>query len=84
MKQLQVRVLYFATARELASERNEDVTVPEGSAVRALVRELLALHPDLKSLGNSVRYSVNHEVVGNDAILKDGDEVGVLPPVAGG
>ncbi len=81
---MRVRVLYFATARELASVRNEDVSVPEGSAVGVLVRQLLALHPGLKSLGNSVRYSLNHEVVGNDAMLNDGDEVGVLPPVAGG
>jgi len=31
-----------------------------------------------------VRFSVNMEVAGETRSLREGDEVGVLPPVAGG
>jgi molybdopterin converting factor subunit 1 len=79
-----VRVLYFAGARDLASSSRETLTVPEGTTVGRLAGEILRLHPALRKMRNSVKFSVNFDVVGADALLSDGDEVGVLPPVAGG
>ena len=58
--------------------------VPDGSSVEGLAAEIFRLHPSLRKLGDSVKFSVNFDVVGNDAYLREGDEVGVLPPVAGG
>ncbi len=58
--------------------------VDEGSSVGALAEEIMRRHPQLEELRGSVRYSVNFEVVGEDIRLSDEDEVGVLPPVAGG
>ncbi len=52
--------------------------------MRALAGEIMRRHPQLEKLKGSVRYSVNFEVVDEDGGLRDGDEVGVLPPVAGG
>jgi len=81
---LNVRVLYFASAQGLTNLQSESMRIPEGSSLRDMIAELLRLHPALKSLGRTVRYSVNFEVASEDAPLRDGDEVGVLPPVAGG
>lgn len=79
-----VKVLYFAVARDLASKAKESLTVPDGSSVSTLGSELLKLHPALGKLKDSIRFSVNFDVVNGSAQLHDGDEVGVLPPVAGG
>ena len=81
---MNVKVLYFALARDMASTRREEVSVPEGSSVSDLLRSLVSRHPALGKLNGSIKCSVNLSVVAPDTPLTDGDEVGVLPPVAGG
>ena len=84
MTTLKVKVLYFANARELASRRLESLTLPEGVSLEKLIDQVLQLHPGLKPFRSTVRFSVNRELVGNSAVIRNGDEIGVLPPVAGG
>lgn len=81
---LRVKVLYFARARDLAASDGESVDVEDGSTVDDLSSELIRLHPPLRRLDRSVRYSVNLELVGRGTVLRESDVVGVLPPVAGG
>jgi MoaD family protein len=81
---LKVRVLYFASARDIAAVSSEHVPLHEKASVGDLAGEMIRLHPSLKNLEGSVRYSVNYEVADRSTPLRDGDEVGVLPPVAGG
>ena len=79
-----VKVLYFASAQGLANKKSESMRLGEGSSVKDMAVEMLRLHPDLKSIEPTIRYSVNFEIEGEDTPLHDGDEVAVLPPVAGG
>lgn len=81
---MNVKVLYFAGARDLASKSAETLSLPDDASVRTLEGEILRLHPGLSTLRKSIRYSVNLSVVTDGARIKEGDEVGVLPPVAGG
>jgi molybdopterin converting factor subunit 1 len=81
---LNVKVLYFASARDLATTSTETLAVPEGSSLGGLAATIFRLHPALGKLRTSVKFSVNLDVVGPDKPLHEGDEVGVLPPVAGG
>ena len=79
-----VKVLYFAVARDLALHRSEKLSLSEGASIRDLAGKILGLHPGLKALKESIRFSMNCEVVEEGTILHAGDEVGVLPPVSGG
>jgi len=79
-----VKVRYFAGAREIATVEAEPLRVREGASVKEVAEEVMQLHPGLKRLRSSMRFSVNMEVAGETCSLRDGDEVGVLPPVAGG
>ena len=79
-----VRVLYFASAQGLANKKSESMRLREGSSVRDMASEMLRLHPELKGIEPTIRYSVNFEIAESDRPLHDGDEVAVLPPVAGG
>lgn len=81
---MKVKVRYFASARELASASQETLTLSEGSSVADLVSRIGALHPSLSKMGSSMKFSVNLNVADLGVTLNDGDEVGVLPPVAGG
>ena len=79
-----VKVLYFASAQGLTNLKSESVRLKEGSSMKDMAAEMLRLHPDLKSIEGTIRYSVNFVIADSDVILHDGDEVAVLPPVAGG
>jgi molybdopterin converting factor small subunit len=79
-----VKVLYFASAQGLTDLQSEEIHLREGSLVKDLASEMFRLHPVLKSLERTIRFSVNFELAGDEDSLHDGDEVGVLPPVAGG
>ena len=79
-----VKVLYFASAQGLANLKSESMSLKEGSSMKDMAAEMLRLHPDLKSIERTIRYSVNFEIADSDVTLHDGDEVAVLPPVAGG
>lgn len=81
---MRIRVLYFAGSREMASTKGEAMELPDGSTVRELAGRLVGAHPRLRQLGGAVRYAVNLRVADEGDRLADGDEVGVLPPVAGG
>jgi molybdopterin converting factor small subunit len=84
-KKLDVKVLYFALARELTRKERETIHLRGGATLTEFKKELMGRHPQLERLGDSVRYSLNlHVVVSTDIPLHDGDEVGVLPAVAGG
>jgi len=79
-----VKVLYFASAQGLANMKSETIRMKDGSSVNDVAAEVLRLHPDLRGIGQTIRYSVNFEVSEGNAPVHDGDEVAVLPPVAGG
>ena len=77
-------VLYFASAQGLTNLKSERMRLKEGSSVKDMAAEMLRMHPDLKDIEPTIRYSVNFEIAEENAPLRDGDEVAVLPPVAGG
>lgn len=79
-----MKVLYFAGAQGLANLRSESLHLKEGSSVKDMAAEMLRLHPELRGIEPTIRYSVNFELAESNSLLHDGDEVAVLPPVAGG
>ena len=81
---MRVRVRYFASARDAAAVGNETVQLGDGASVGELAAEIRKAHPAFGRLAGSVRFSVNLELVSQKTVLHDADEVGVLPPVAGG
>ncbi len=77
-------VRYFAAARERAGCSREDVELPTPPTVAALLEALAARHPQLSPLLKHLRVAVNHEFMELDGAVKAGDEVALIPPVAGG
>jgi molybdopterin synthase catalytic subunit len=76
-------VLYFAGARDAAGRARE--TLPEAPpTVGALRRALEAAHPRLAPVLARCRIAVDQEFAPDDAPLRDGAEVAVVPPVSGG
>lgn len=79
-----LRILYFATMRDLAGVREETVSLPDGLRVKDLKSLLGGKHPQLIKAFNSAIFAVNREFAFDDHPLKEGDEVAIFPPVSGG
>ena len=82
-----VNLVYLARLREAFGRANERVALPSGSSIGVLLDALRARgEPWSRELapGRAFRVALNHDVVGHDAKLRDGDEVALLPPVTGG
>jgi molybdopterin converting factor subunit 1 len=79
---MQVRVLFFGVLKDLLSSSGEAVTLPEGATVAQLMEQLRngGAHPVWAALA----VAVNREYAAASAVLQEGDEVALLPPVSGG
>ncbi|MCY4573105.1 MAG: MoaD/ThiS family protein [Gemmatimonadetes bacterium] len=82
---MDVTVLLFAAHRELAGGRADTVvTLPERSTVDALLAALRARGGGWASLPLRAAVAVNRSYANGDTVLVEGDEVALIPPVAGG
>lgn len=61
-----------------------EVEVDDDADITGLLDMLKKRHPELGTLSETLIVSVNKEYATYDTILKNGDEVGLLPPVSGG
>jgi molybdopterin converting factor subunit 1 len=79
---MRVRVLYFGVLKDVMGHGSTLMDVADGASVAAL----LALHREMRadSVWDSIAVAVNQEYARATDVLKDGDEVALLPPVSGG
>jgi molybdopterin converting factor subunit 1 len=80
---MRIRTLFFATYRDMAGIEDLELRLPPGSTAADLVRSLRT-RPGLERLPAEPALAVNQEYARLDTPLVDGDEVALLPPVAGG
>ncbi|WP_051228933.1 MoaD/ThiS family protein [Paludibacterium yongneupense] len=82
-----VHILYFARLREILGLGEETLTVAVGSSVASLLAALAARGEVWEAeLGGQrlVRAAINQELAAREAILPDGAELALFPPVTGG
>ncbi len=83
-----IRLVYLARLREAFGRADEDIAVTVGrptvATVLALLRDRGGIWAEELAPGRAVRVALNHTVSGGDALLRNGDEVALLPPVTGG
>ena len=81
---MKLDVLYFAVLRERIQLDHETVELPAGASVRDARAAIAARHPSVAALLPGVQFAVNRAVAADTQALADGDELALLPPVAGG
>lgn len=74
-----IQVKFFASLRERAGKPDMSLA-PAGIAS---VADVWAASTDFDMPANTL-VAINHEYVGRDAAVSDGDEVAFFPPVTGG
>jgi molybdopterin synthase catalytic subunit/molybdopterin converting factor small subunit len=81
---MRVRVLYLGILKELSGQDSEWIHVDEGSTVRDVWARLGERVPRLAGFQRSVATAVNHSYAPANTVLREGDELALLPPVSGG
>lgn len=95
MTEIVVQVRYFNVLADYAGTRRAEVSVPAGTTVRSLLRNLSANNPEPFRravspggvLNSYIRVFRNDQLVAEaafDTPLADGDEILLFPAVAGG
>jgi molybdopterin synthase catalytic subunit len=79
---MRVHVKFFAILREMTGIKTESKELADQITVEQLWNEYRAAHARLGNI--RAAYAVNQKLVKPDHVLRDGDEVGFLPPVSGG
>lgn len=81
---MEVTIRLFAMQRQQVGARQTRVRVPAGATVADAWAALVAAHPVLAPAAASVRFARNAVYADPGDRLEEGDEVAVIPPVAGG
>jgi len=79
-----VRVRAFAALREALGVQETTISLPAGADVRALLAALAARYPQARLAERRFGVALNRNYAPPTAILADGDEVALIPPVSGG
>ncbi len=79
-----VKVLAFAGARDAIGHGELDVALDAPVTARAFLDRICADHSRLAPYATSLRLAVNGTYAAWDDLVRPGDEVAIIPPVAGG
>jgi molybdopterin converting factor subunit 1 len=81
---VKIRIRAFAIYRELLGRDAVELEVGDGATPRAVFEQLFRDRDDLARLMRATMFAVNREYVNPDTSLSAGDELALIPPVAGG
>lgn len=77
-------MLYFGVLKDLAGHGRTEMNLAEGASVAELLEAHRGLAEGRERLWESIAVAVNQEYARAGDVLKEGDEVALLPPVSGG
>ena len=79
-----INVLFFATLKDYAGERNTTMEIEPGASVADLKEKLRKRYPKLDSALGSALVAVNKQYAFDGDPIPEGAEVALFPPVSGG
>ena len=81
---MRIRVLLFGQLKDIVGRPEESLEVQSGTSLSDLLARYAESFPRFKPMTGSIACSLNREYAPASSMLRDGDEVGFLPPVSGG
>ncbi len=78
---MRVSLLYFGVLKELAGQPGTTLELPDNATVASVLHAVPGLNA---TVWKSLAVAVNREYAALGTVLRDGDEVALLPPVSGG
>jgi molybdopterin converting factor subunit 1 len=81
---MKIRLLLFAKLRERVGQGSIELMLPEEATVDTALDTFLKNKEDLRIMRKSLLFAVNQNYVSPEKQLQEGDELVLIPPVAGG
>jgi molybdopterin synthase catalytic subunit len=81
---MRVTVLFFGVLKEMFPGESQTLELPDGSTVDTVLGHFRGLAPEHVSLWPVLAIAVNRDYATRGSLLRNGDEVALLPPVSGG
>ncbi|MGF1540330.1 MAG: MoaD/ThiS family protein [Pleurocapsa sp.] len=81
---IQVTVKLFAIYQETFNLPELTLNIPQESTVNDVLDMLIKKKPQLEQWQEVTRFGVNLKFVEADTIVREGDEIVLIPPVSGG
>jgi len=81
---IQITVKLFAIFQEVLATDELQIILESGTSVSTIFDRLVSQYPHLDKWRSLTRYAVNLNFADPQTILKNGDEVALIPPVSGG
>lgn len=79
-----VNVRLFAGLSEIVGSRKIEMRLPDGATVGALRDQLAGEYPLVEAFLPTLVCALDEEYVPSEHVLREGDEVALIPPVSGG
>ncbi len=83
-QRITISLRFFGPLRELAKLEEAEIQVNEGTTIGDLVWILGERFPNMREHLKVVSFAVDSEYAPKETVLKEGNVVGVLPPISGG
>lgn len=80
---MKIQILLFGIARDIVGNSQLELDQDEGLDVKSFKQILHDKYPRMNHLSH-FKVAINQEFADDDQILKEGDEVALIPPVSGG
>jgi molybdopterin synthase sulfur carrier subunit len=80
---MKCKIKAFGISREIIGSKVLELEIPEGYTIAALKLELFQKYPSFADL-KSLYVALNNEYAGEEILVKEGDEIALIPPVSGG
>ena len=81
---MELVVTFFALYRERAGANTHRLELPDGATVADLTNEMRRLFPRLAPPEVDIVVAVNTDYAEPDTVLKNSDDICLIPPVSGG
>jgi sulfur-carrier protein len=81
---MKVRLLFFAVLRDIAGTDATELDLADGTTAAEVWQSLRSRHAELAHYTQPPMAAINEEYAPANAVLRDGDELAFIPPVAGG
>jgi len=81
---MRVRLLFFAVLRDIAGTGERELSLNDGTTAREVWQWMRDAYAPLAAYTQPPMIAVNEAYASPETVLRDGDEVAFIPPVAGG
>lgn len=81
---MKVRLLLFAVLRDIAGTDERELALADGTTARDVWQSLRREYAKLSDYTQPPMVAINETYATPETVLRDGDELAFIPPVAGG